>query len=188
MSNNTLYRLASCNDEPPKEDGEQVVKIKARSGLKHAAFKNGSWFDPFNRNIDDWVEGYLAPYTPAEEKGMKWVKASERLPSIFDSDEKHYKVDGKKVDAGLFYKRSDGDFVFEYRHHSGFITDTDLSTIEWLDESATPEAGEIERLREENERLKATLKDVVSVIDDLPYHSDIQASIDNAVERHPNIF
>lgn len=160
-------RLASCSSpggvwvKPsenrwPIEGSEVLFKYR---GLKHFGFyssmnesemfSTGSGLCVHRSEIDEYLDESGTPATLAEPvEGMRWVKASDQVPSIFDSHERHYRVDGKKVDGGRFYKSPNGDFVFEYRHLSGFITDADLSSVEWLDESSTPSAREAELERE----------------------------------------
>lgn len=126
---NKYYELKSISD-PPKEGTWCWCKYATDDTLYWLQYRGSVWKDSYGHMLD--VAEYLSP-VPA--LGPVWVKASEVLPSIFDSHERHYRVDGKKVDGGRFYKDVNGDFVFQYRHHSGFITNANLSEVEWLDES-----------------------------------------------------
>jgi hypothetical protein len=72
---------------------------------------------------------------PQQTQGKlyRWVRASERTPDIFDSAEKHYNLDGKKVDGFFLHQR-----CFEYfcNEIAGYktIDESQFNRIEWLEE------------------------------------------------------
>jgi hypothetical protein len=77
---------------------------------------------------------------------MKWIKANELMPEMFDQSDLHYRVDGKKTD-GVFLSED----VFEYRFAGRNICleREDFHRIEWLDESpSADQAGEDEKSKE----------------------------------------
>jgi hypothetical protein len=70
---------------------------------------------------------------------MKWIKASERLPDIFEAHEKHFRLDGKRSDVILVTEHPTKGVVFEYRSRNGWQIVEDLTRVEWLDESPDTE-------------------------------------------------
>lgn len=100
-------------------------------------------------------------------KGLRWVKASERLGEFEDSDVPHWKffhpfwckIDGKPADRPFFRKDIEtGKTVFNYKYfgeYSKDIEETEFDRIEWLDESASQfQSGEqLYRFVKASERL-----------------------------------
>ncbi len=103
------------------------------------------------RSIIDMVDyfrskGYNLPNKfagAAGGSGMQWVKASERTPLVWSSDEQHYKLDGRMV-SGRFFKEKSGDLTFEYydslERDYTTLSNEDFGRVQWLDES--PALGE----------------------------------------------
>lgn len=67
---------------------------------------------------------------------MKWIDASERLPDLFDSHERHFKVDDKKADGSFVDSTGNGDIAFELKAYAKYeiIPMSEFSRIKWLDE------------------------------------------------------
>ena len=61
-----------------------------------------------------------------------WVKASERLPDMYDASELHYRLDGQK-NSGFLRRWDAGPVVFLSWGETYNIV-YDLSRVEWLDE------------------------------------------------------
>lgn len=139
---NKYYELRQISDLP-KEDGRYFV-INDGGYKDMLTYENGGWID-CDMYSGDWLitdppKFYLAPLAEPVE-GMRWVKASDRLPE-----------DGKRVIAirkdGVVTTSTNYDMI-----HSVF-----MDGCKWLDESAssTPSAREAE-LERECERLKGLI-------------------------------
>lgn len=80
---------------------------------------------------------YAQQPAPAAVSAGTWVKASDKPPSVFGSDELHYKLDGRKITDGFFINHGK-----QFQYYDGFGKDyktlesDDFRRIEYLDESA----------------------------------------------------
>jgi hypothetical protein len=107
---------------------------------------------------------YLSPVaSPSPVNG--WVKVSERLPELPTGVEfciRHLAKEGYRYKPAY----RDGFGLIRFAFGGGLVS----GDFEWLDESAspTPEAGEVERLMEENERLWEEIESLRSVVYNKP--------------------
>ncbi len=83
----------------------------------------------------------------------RWVKASDQLPPSLDLTEVHYMLDGKKSN-GILIESADGFFTFEWAECGLYRTITDLSRVEWLDETPDVNTDTETEFRAINEGLR----------------------------------
>lgn len=91
------------------------------------------------KKIDEWKAKSQQEFQGSN--GLRWVKASERLPKHLGSPEIHYRLDGFHKVLGNFYDKEDGEIVFGVigvTHPDYDIYRDKWSGIEWLEESDSP--------------------------------------------------
>jgi len=68
---------------------------------------------------------------------MQWIKATDRLPDLYpvnDSNKKHYRLDGEKVDGLFLDSQCFEYFDFDAKEYNK-IKGHEFYRIEWLDET-----------------------------------------------------
>ena len=72
-----------------------------------------------------------------QDKRLKWVKASDRLPDNLGSPDYHFRLNGVKVNGNFFDVNGEGKLLFEVRgsaYEDYYVFQKDFDRIEWLDE------------------------------------------------------
>jgi hypothetical protein len=140
-------------------DAAKTIGSLKRSMMAHPDCEEGSEFDDYTstaQEMEDKIETYLrtAAATPATGQGMKWVKASERIPidgvyfSRYDEEDSLFTV----LNNGKPYKIS---FASGQTYRGGLI---DLNKLVWLDQSPQPDK-ELEQLRQWKKEAMAVMPD-----------------------------
>ncbi len=150
MNESILLDWVNVENELPKSVTK--VRWRCKDGKEDVGFFNGEFmtFDPVSINeITHWK--YLDESeaikkwedSSGKETGMKWVKASERLPDR----QYNYHVKIRAFDGGVYNDAAFWNGV-RFSQNGAHIF---IEVVEWLDESVPPykeeERNEVQRLK-----------------------------------------